>query len=150
VLGRLRASDRLRGHVAALTRQHLTLGFLVHDMPLSRRGIYDYLHACAPVGVDVTLLSVADRLATRGDGAATAIAKHLQLARQLLGEALAWAADPPRPPVRGDELARALGIRPGPAIAELLQELEAASFSGELATREDAIERARQLVAPAQ
>jgi poly(A) polymerase len=150
VLGRLRASDRLRGHVAALTRQHLRLGFLVHDMPLSRRAIYDYLHACAPVGVDVTLLSVADRLATRGDGAATAIAKHLQLARQLLGEALAWDADPPRPPLRGDELARALGIRPGPAIAELLQELEAASFSGELATREDAFERARQLVASAQ
>jgi poly(A) polymerase len=146
VLRRLRASERLGEHVAALTRQHLRLGFLVHEMPLSRRAIYDYLHACAPVGVDVTLLSVADRLATRGDGSATAIAKHLALARQLLGEALAWVADPPRPPLRGDELARALGIRPGPAIAELLQELEAASFSGELTTREQAIERARQLV----
>jgi poly(A) polymerase len=146
VLGRLRAGERLRAHVAALTRHHLRLGFLVHEMPLGRRAIYDYLHVCAPVGVDVTLLSVADRLATRGDGAATAIAKHLELARQLLGEALAWVADPPRPPLRGDELARALGIRPGPILAELLQELEAATFSGELATREDAIERARQLV----
>jgi poly(A) polymerase len=146
VLRRLRASERLRAHVAALTRQHLRLGFLVHEMPLSRRAIYDYLHACAPVGVDVTLLSVADRLATRGDGSEAAIAKHLSLARQLLGEALAWVADPPRPPLRGDELARALGIRPGPAIAELLAELEAASFSGELTTREEAIARARQLV----
>lgn len=150
VLGRMRAGERLRDHVAALTRHHLRLGFLVHDMPLSRRAVYDYLHACAPVGVDVTLLSVADRLATRGDGAETAIAKHLQLARQLLGEALVWAADPPRPPLRGDELARALGIKPGPALAELLQELEAATFAGELKTREQAIERARQLVSHAQ
>ena len=34
ILGRLRASERLREHVAALTRHHLRLGFLVHEMPL--------------------------------------------------------------------------------------------------------------------
>ena len=66
ILGRLRASERLRDHVAALTRHHLRLGFLVHEMPLSRRAVYDYLHVTAPVAVDVTVLSVADRLATRG------------------------------------------------------------------------------------
>jgi poly(A) polymerase len=147
ILRRLRASERLRDHVAALTRHHLRLGFLVHQMPLSRRVVYEYLRACAPVAPDVTLLSVADRLATRGDNAERAIALHLQLARQLLSEALAWVADPPRPPVRGDELARALGMAPGPAIGGLLQELEAASFSGELTTPEQAIERARQLIA---
>lgn len=147
ILGRLRASERLRDHVAALARHHLRLGFLVHEMPLGRRAIYDYLHTCAPVGVDVTLLSVADRLATRGDNAQRAIARHLQLARQLLAEGLAWMAQPPRPPVRGDELARALGIKPGPVVGGLLAELEAASFSGELTTAEEAIAHARQLIA---
>jgi poly(A) polymerase len=146
ILGRLRASDRLREHVAALTRHHLRLGFLVHQMPLERRAVYDYLRNCAPVGVDVTLLSVADRLATRGDNAERAIELHLELARELLPEALAWAADPPHPPVRGDDLARALGIKPGPLIGNLLAELEAARFSGEVHTREEAIEHARQLM----
>jgi poly(A) polymerase len=146
MLGRLRASERLREYVAALTRQHLRLGFLVHAMPLTRRDVYDYLLACAPVGVEVTLLSVADRLSTRGDDSEVAIAKHRELARQLMGEALAWLADPPRPPVRGDELARALGIEPGPLVGGLLRELQAESFSGELETREQAIERARQLI----
>ena len=47
ILGRLRASERLREHVAALTRHHLRLGFLVHDMPLTRRDVYDYLHVTA-------------------------------------------------------------------------------------------------------
>jgi hypothetical protein len=56
-------------------------------------------------------------------------------------------ADPPRPPLRGDELARALGIKPGPVVGGLLAELEAASFSGEVATREEAIARARELIA---
>ena len=60
-------SERLRGHVAALARDHLRLGFLVHEAPLSRRTVFGYLRRCEPVEVDVTLLSVADRLATRGD-----------------------------------------------------------------------------------
>ena len=112
-LRRLRASERLSEYVAALTLHHLRLGFLIHEMPLSRRTIYRYLKACEPVQVDVTVLSVADRLATRGKGAEAAIDKHLQLARQLMGEALRWRADPPRPPVRGDELARAARGAPG-------------------------------------
>jgi putative nucleotidyltransferase with HDIG domain len=146
-LARLRAGDRLREYVAALTRHHLRLGFLVHEMPLSRRAVYRYLRACEPVEVDVTLLSVADRLATRGRGSDVAIARHLELARQLLGEALAWRADRPRPPVRGDQLARAVGLQPGPEIGRMLAELEEASFAGEIASPDEAIERARQLLA---
>ena len=142
VLGRLRASERLREHVGALTRHHLRLGFLVHEMPLSRRAVYRYLKACQPVEVDVTVLSVADRLGTRGSGSQDAIAKHVELAQQLLGEALAWRARPPTPPLRGNELARALGLRPGPDIGRLLEELTEASFAGEVTTREEAIERA--------
>jgi len=147
VLTRLRASERLREHVAALTRNHLRLGFLVHETPVSRRAIYRYLRACEPVQVDVTLLSVADRLATRGRGADEAIARHLDLARELLGEALAWRDGRPRPPVRGDELARAVGLRPGPELGRLLEELEEASFAGEISSREQAIDRARAIVA---
>jgi putative nucleotidyltransferase with HDIG domain len=146
-LSRLRASERLAEYVAALTRHHLRLGFLVHEMPLSRRAIYRYLRACAPLQVDVTLLSVADRLATRGAGSEAAIAKHLELARQLLGEGLAWLEHPPRPPVRGDKLARALQLEPGPELGRLLAELEEASFAGEIHSHDEAIERARQLLA---
>jgi hypothetical protein len=146
ILRRLRASERLAEHVAALTRNHLKLGFLVHEMPLSRRAVYGYLDACAPVQVDVTVLSVADRLATRGDNAERAIARHLELARQVIGEALTWATHPPRPPVRGDDLAQALGLEPGPVIGELLHRLEEASFAGEVTSREEAIAHARELM----
>jgi poly(A) polymerase len=146
VLGRLRASERVRDYVAGLTRHHLRLGFLVHEMPLTRRAVYDYLNATSPVAVDVTVLSVADRLATRGDDSERAIARHIEVARQMLSEALAWVANPPRPPIRGDALAEALGIRPGPLVGGLLAELQAASFSGEVAGPEEAIERARQLI----
>ena len=147
-LARLHASERLRAHVAALTRHHLRLGFLVHERPLSRRAVHRYLRACQPVEVDVTLLSVADRLATRGRRADAAIAAHLKLARELLGEALRWrAAGPPPPLIRGDDLAQALGIQPGPRLGCLLAELEAAQFAGEVSSPEEAVAFARRLLA---
>ena len=146
VFTRLRASERLTDYVAALARHHLRLGFLVHEMPLDRRAIYRYLRACEPVQVDVTLLSVADRLATRGRNAEGAIARHLELAEQILPEALAWRRSPPRPPVRGDRLARALGVRPGPELGRLLERLQEASFAGEIDGPDEAIDCARALL----
>ncbi len=150
VLGRLRTSERLRAHVAALVRHHLRLGFLVHDpQPLARRTVFDYLQNTAPVEVDVTLLSVADRLGTRGDRAQEAIAAHMRLARAMLADALDWraAGGPPAPLWRGDELAGALGLAPGPRLGEVLAELAAARYAGEILTREQALEHARRLVA---
>ncbi|MHB8695359.1 MAG: HD domain-containing protein [Solirubrobacteraceae bacterium] len=147
LFGRLRSSERLAEHVAALTREHLRLGFLVHRAPLDRRAVYEYMRATEPVAVDVSLLSVADRLATRGRNSDPAIFKHIELARTLIEEGLRWRQAPPHPPVRGDELARAIGIEPGPRLGELLRELEQASYAGEVASAGDAIALARELLA---
>jgi poly(A) polymerase len=148
VLTRLRASERLRAHVAALVRSHLRLGFLVHEpQPLSRRTVFAYLRACSPVEVDVTLLSVADRLATRGDRARESIDAHLAVAGGLLRDALRWRAEGPgQPLVRGDELAAELAIPLGPRVGELLEALTEARYAGELDTREQALAYARALV----
>ncbi len=147
--GRLRASRELTRHLQALTLHHLRLGFLVHEAPLPGRRVHEYLRATEPVGVDVTLLTVADRLSARGSGPfATdeAIEAHLALAREMLAAALEWTRHgPPRALLRGDELAAAVGIEPGPELGELLAELEAAQYAGEISTRAEAIERARKL-----
>jgi poly(A) polymerase len=141
VLRRLRASQRTVDYVAALTRHHLRLGFLVHERPLDRRSVWRYLRATAPWTDDVTIFTVADRLATRGRGAEEAIAAHVALARDML------AADPPatEPLIRGDELARELGIVPGPRLGELLAQLEEDRYAGAISTPEEAIARAREL-----
>ena len=143
VLRRLRASQRMSDYVAALTLHHLRLGFLVHDAPLDRRTIWRYLRATAPYSAEVTIFTIADRLATRGRNADEAIAAHVTLARELLGHALA--DRPAEPLIRGDDLARELGIAAGPRLGELLAQLEEDRFAGEIATREDAIRRARDL-----
>jgi len=146
---RLRTSRALSGHLQGLALHHLRLGFLIHQRPLSRRAIYDYLVATEPVSADVTLLTVADRLAARGEGPLASpemVNAHIDLAREMLREALAWHRDgSPRPPVSGDELADELGLSPGPEMGRLLEELRAEAFAGEITNRSEALERARQL-----
>jgi poly(A) polymerase len=147
VMERLRASGRMKSHTAALVRHHLKLGFLVHEpQPLSRRTVFAYLRACEPVEVDVTLLSAADRLATKGDRAEESIAAHMKIAKAMVPDALRMRAggEEAEPLVRGDELARELGIPAGPRIGGLLEELAAAKYAGEIATKAEALEHARK------
>jgi len=147
VLTRLRASEKLKTHVAALVRHHLRLGFLVHERPLSRRAVYGYLLAAQPVEVDVTLLSVADRLATRGRKATEAIATHLELAREVLPAALRWRTHGPRAPlVPGDQLAAELQLKHGPQLGRLLAEIDEARYVGDVTTRADALALAARLL----
>jgi poly(A) polymerase len=147
---RLHTSRALRRHLQGLTMHHLRLGFMVRERPLGERRIHQYLRATEPVSADVTLLTVADRLAARGEGSVASgvmVEAHLELAREMLGAALAWhRSGPPRPLVGGDELAAGLGIEPGPEIGRLLEQLEAAQYAGEVSTREQALERARELI----
>jgi poly(A) polymerase len=146
MLSRLRSSERLRRFTGALTRHHLILGFLVHERPLSAVDVYRYLDRTSPVEVEVTLLSCADRLATRGRNADKAIAAHLELAAELMGPALEWRANgPPRPPVRGDDLAAELGLAQGPEIGALLARLREAAYTGEATNRRQALDLARRL-----
>jgi len=149
ICDRLRASRRLTRHLQGLTLHHLRLGFLIPEAPLAPRRVHEYLRATEPVAADVTLLTVADRLSARGGGPLARpemVEAHLALARQLLAAALDWRRDgPPRPLLRGDELADELGIEPGPELGELLSELEAAQYAGEVGDRATALNHARQV-----
>ena len=143
---RLRTSEKLREFAGAITRHHLVLGFMVHELPLTRAAEYRYLKRTSPVEVEVTVLSCADRLATRGRNAERAIALHLELARELMAAALRWrVSGPARPALRGKQLARELGIEPGPELGELMEALAEARYTGDAETPEQAVEYARRL-----
>ncbi|MDX6654781.1 MAG: poly(A) polymerase [Solirubrobacterales bacterium] len=142
IMGRLRASRKLTRHLQALTLHHLRLGFMVREAPLPPRRVHDYLRATEPVTLDVTLLTVADRLSARGAGPIASpemVQAHLDLAREMVGAALDWQRDgPPAPLLRGDEIAAELGIE-GPEIGAKLAELEAAQYAGEVTDRAEAL-----------
>jgi len=147
ICSRLRASRRLTQHLCGLTEHHLRLGFLIPEAPLSPRRMHEYLVATEPVAVDVTLLTVADRLSARGSGILARpemVEAHLRLAREAIDAALRWRREGPPPRLlRGDELAAELGIAEGPELGEALAELEAAQYAGEVSDRSGAIAHAR-------
>jgi poly(A) polymerase len=148
---RLKTSRRLARHLQGLTLHHLRLGFMVRERPLPRRRVYEYLRDTDPVSADVTLLTVADRLAARGQGPIAGpemVQAHLDLAREMLAAALDWRRDgPPKSPIPGDELAVELDIAPGPELGRIIGELEAAVYAGEVTGRDEAIIFARRLEA---
>jgi putative nucleotidyltransferase with HDIG domain len=148
IMERLRTSERLRTHVASLTREHLRLGFLVHEGPVTAQTLYRYITTCEPVEVDVTLLSLADRMATRGRKSEQAIALHMSLALEVLEASLEWRrSGAPVPLLKGDELAEELGIPHGPQLGALIAAITEGQYCGTVASREQAIALANQLIA---
>jgi poly(A) polymerase len=143
---RMRASTALADFLAGNSLHHLRVGFLVHERPLTRRHVYRYMRACEPVELEVTVLSVADRLATRGERTKeVAVEAHVELARELAREALDWRrGGAPRPPVDGERLMSELGLEPGPKVGELLELVREAAFAGEVSSADDALELARK------
>jgi tRNA nucleotidyltransferase/poly(A) polymerase len=150
VFARLKSSRRLAGYVADLTRNHLILGFMVPERPLPRGRIFDYLRQTEPNAIDLTLLTVADRLAARGSSSVAGqemVSGHLALAEEMIGEALAWREQgPPARLLPGGELADQLGIRPGPELGRILESLDRAVFCGEVGSATEAVEYARRLL----
>lgn len=146
----LRASRKLSGYLKDLARHHLVLGFIVPRMPLDQRQIFAYLERTDPVSVDVTLLTVADRLAARGTASIASkemVADHLQLAMEMTGYGLDWVRNgPPSQFLGGNELAERLGIEPGPKLGEVMAELAAARFAGEISDANEAVDHGRRFL----
>ncbi len=129
---RLRTATRVREIVVMCVAEHLQLGFLVHRQPLALRRIDDYLRRTRLAPVEMILLSVADRLATRGPRAhEIQITRHLELARSVMHAHLQLRArEPITSPIPGDVLAAQLGRVPGPWLGEVLAEIRAAQLAG--------------------
>ncbi len=145
ILERLRVPRRVVRAVQSLTLNHLRLGFLVHARPLDRGGVYDYLRRCDPMEVEVTVLALADRLATRGRRAEEAIEAHAELTRELLPEAIAWreSGGAPSPLLDGDALMQALGRPGGRWLADALDAQRRAQFVDPALTADAALAVAR-------
>ena len=133
-LRRLRASERLVGVRGRPHPVSPAAGLPRPRAAAARRSVWRYLTETAPYDIDVTLLTVADRLATRGRNADAAIAAHLSSRARCSPRRSRCARRRREPIVRGDDLARALGIAPGPELGALLAQLEEDRFAGEIAT----------------
>jgi putative nucleotidyltransferase with HDIG domain len=154
-----------RGHVLAMSndemtrletviRNHMRILFhtnrlLREGKPPSRRAVYRFFRDTGPAGVDACLLALADMRATYElILPQEAWAAALDVVRLMLEN---WFEKPaetiaPTPLVDGDDLKRELELQPGKIIGDLLEALREAQAMGEVSTREQAMELARQIL----
>jgi putative nucleotidyltransferase with HDIG domain len=152
-----------RGHVLAMSneettrletiiRNHMRILFHINRLvregkPPSRRAIYRFFRNTGPAGVDICLLALADLQATYEQTLPQETwAAALDVVRTMLEN---WFEKPaesiaPTPLINGDDLKRELNLHPGKIIGELLETLREAQAMGEVSSREQALELARQ------
>jgi poly(A) polymerase len=136
VCRRLHLSRRFEQFLGTLVRQHLRLGFLVRDMPLSRRALVRFRRAVEPFVFEAIVLSLCDRMATRGDRTPPqSIARHFRIARDVFGDTPSL---PPHRLLDGLDVMELLGIAAGAAGGRALDALQEEIDCGEVDTPERA------------
>ena len=120
VCARLRCSAAAVGLIRTAVERHLDIGFLQHERPVTPREVVRFLWRSEPWEPEVIMVSVADRLATRGPQTQDAsIDAHLETARSLMD---AWRSRRengiPSLPLDGDVSMAELGLEAGPLLAE--------------------------------
>jgi len=147
ILARFKISTDASQTVIRLVRRHMRFeGLVQQDVP-SDRARLRYLNTTAPTSRESIMLSVSDRMAVRGIRVSEDdIRHHLALAREMMDFAFAVEEAVPLPKlVAGDELMRELGLEPGPLLGELLGRIQEEQQLGNIATRGEALELAREL-----
>ncbi len=133
-----------------VVRNHMRIHHLaITGEAASPRAIYRFFQKTDEAGVANCLLSLADTLATFGTTITREVLEsELLICRQLLE---AWWEQPERlvrPPklVDGMELMKELELEPGALVGELLEAVRLAQVEGQVTTRRDALNLARQIL----
>jgi putative nucleotidyltransferase with HDIG domain len=146
VLGRWKAANAVIKFCRMMVAEHLVLGFSIPHRPLDRRRAYRYLRATEPWPCSSVVLSLADRLATRGPSSRLRhLRRHAETADELLGLIASLRAEAREPLLRGDDIADATGAA-GPEISRLVDLLAEEQAAGAVSTREGAIAFVREQV----
>ena len=142
IMERLRFSNREIGLVEAAIRYHLRPVQMAGGEALpTRRAIYHYFQDAGEAAIDTLFLSLADHLAARGPNLDLSDwREHAEQVRYVLEEHFSEVslARPPKL-VDGHDLMRSFGLKPGPALGQLLETVREAQAEGEVSTREEAL-----------
>ncbi len=146
----LRLSNIEIDRVCAVVKGHLRPLLLANAGSLpSRKAIYRFFKDTGSAGVDICLLSLADVLGTYGPGLPVDLwANHLEVVRLLLE---AWWDKPDEsisPPalLNGHDLMEAFHLESGPLVGQLLAAIQEAQATGEITSRQEALDLAQNLI----
>jgi poly(A) polymerase len=141
ILERLRFSNREIRLVESLVYHHLRPVQMAHEGLPTQRAIYRYFRDTEEASIDILILALADYLASRGPLASMEEwKKHCQLINYILAEHDKQQAKIlPVKLIDGHDIMNNFDLSPGPLIGKLLAIVNEAHASGELSTREEAL-----------
>jgi poly(A) polymerase len=139
ILERLRFSQREIKLVEALVSYHMRPTQLSQSGPASPRAIYRYFRDTGNAAVDILFLSLADHLAARGpELAEDDWRSHADQTNHVLSAGFKEESPPPRL-IDGHDLMNIFGLKPGPRIGMILEDVKEAQAAGELTSRDEAL-----------
>ena len=152
ILERLRFSSKEIKLVELMILHHLRPLQMSNTGFPTRRAIYRYFRDTGETGIDILFLSLADHMATRGPHLdILEWQEHAKLVEYVLSQRFQEESviTPPKL-IDGHDLINIFDLSAGPKIGELLEALRETQASGELYTREEALDYIRrQLLAEA-
>jgi len=146
ILSRLRFSGREIRLVEILIYHHLHPAQMSNEGLPTSRAIYRYFRDTEDAGIDVLFLALADYLATHGSRLdVEEWQQHNQMINYVLAEHFNQEAKVlPAKLINGRDLMDIFGLSPGRLIGELLAMVHEAQASGEVSSRDEAIELVRK------
>ena len=146
ILERLRFSNREIRLVESLVYHHLRPAQMANDELPTQRAIYRYFRDTGEAAIDILLLALADYLATCGPLISMEEwRKHCQLVNYILTEHDRQREKvSPLKLIDGHDIIDTFDLAPGPLVGRLLTMVSEAHASGELSTREEALDLVRR------
>jgi putative nucleotidyltransferase with HDIG domain len=139
----LRLSNEETERLTTIVRHHMRPHWLHDQNAPAARAIYRFWRDTDQAGVDICLLAMADYLGTYGATLDTRTwVSYLETIQTLLERYYRHynTAVAPLPLITGQTLLDRFGMKPGPQIGELLEQLREAQAVGEVSTPEEALD----------
>ena len=146
IMQRLRFSTNETTYVETLVYNHLRPFQMSPEGPPSARAVYRFFRDTEDAGIGTLYLAMADYLACREPLFLMSEWRIVcDLVRHITDEqSRQQAVIAPTKLVDGNELMRALGLKPGPRLGFLLESIREAHAAGAISSKEEALELARR------
>ena len=146
IMERLRFSTREIKLVELLIKYHLRPTQMSHEDIPSQRAIYRYFRDTGDTGIDILFLSLADHLATRGaELDMMQWREHCRMVEYVLNkQSEEESLTAPLKLIDGHDIIRAFGMNQGPRVGQLLEAVKEAQATGEVNSRQQAIDYAKR------
>jgi poly(A) polymerase len=146
IMERLRFSTREIKLVELLIKYHLRPTQMSHEDLPSQRAIYRYFRDTGDTGIDILFLSLADHLATRGvELDMTQWREHCRMVEYVLCKhSEEESLTTPLKLIDGHDIMQTFGVNQGPEVGQLLEAVKEAQATGEVNSRQQAIDYAKR------